>query len=60
MPHNCLWEPANNVYGRFKVLVRTDGKWVVHDTEAKMMGQAPVFKTEDAAREAAKKAAGIE
>ena len=49
------------MYGRFKVLVRTDGKWVVHDTEAKIiMGQAPVFKTEDAAREAAKKAAGIE
>lgn len=27
-------EPQDNVYGRFKVLLRSDGLYVVHDTAA--------------------------
>ena len=42
-------EPPDNVYGRFKVLKRTDGKYVVHDTE-QWPPNGPVFDTEEQAR----------
>ena len=46
-------EPKDNVYGRFKVLQRTDGLFLVHDTE-EWPPNGPVFRSEDEARDHAK------
>jgi len=42
-------EPKDNLYGRFKLLQRTDGLFVVHDTE-EWPPNGPVFRDEGAAR----------
>jgi hypothetical protein len=47
---NMVKEPKDNVYGRFKLLQRTDGLFVVHDTE-EWPPNGPVFHSEDEARE---------
>jgi uncharacterized protein YlaI len=44
-----IHEPANNLYGRFKVLRRVDGFFIVHDPE-EWPPNAPVFHEEAKAR----------
>lgn len=43
-------EPPDNRYGRYKVLKRTDGKFVVHDSE-QWPPNGRVFETEKEARD---------
>ena len=50
-PGNVIREPEDNASGRFKVLRRTDGQFVAHDTEA-WPTSGKVFRDEDAARSA--------
>lgn len=45
-------EPINNVYGRFKVLMRVDGLFAVHDTK-QWPPNGPTYQTERLARAAA-------
>jgi hypothetical protein len=52
-----LREPHDNEYGRFKVLRRTDGKFVVHDTE-QWPPKGSVHDTEGEARSHAIQASG--
>ncbi len=53
---HTIKEPKDNVYGRFKLLQRTDGLFVVHDTE-EWPPNGPVFRSEDEAREHAQRRA---
>jgi len=56
-PANALvYEPADNVYGRFRVLRRTDNQFVVHDT-TQWPPNGPVFRFEAMARKHAEEAA---
>ena len=52
-------EPENNVYGKYKVLRRTDGTYIVFDTEAQS-GQGAIsrHRTEDGARAKAESMCG--
>ena len=50
-PNPVITEPEHNVYGRFKVLARTDRRFVVHDTrQAWPFSFGAVFQTEREAR----------
>jgi hypothetical protein len=54
-PNPVISEPSDNVYGPFKVLRRTDNRFVVHDTrQVWPMRFGRIFHVEWAARAAAK------
>ena len=48
-------EPFDNVYGHYKVLRRSTGDFVVHDTSGGPPPWGPVFVREDDARSEAKR-----
>jgi hypothetical protein len=51
-PNPVIKQPDDNLYGRFKVLVRTDGLYIVFDP-TKWPPTSPVYRTELDARIAA-------